>query len=429
MQNSFFVRNTKKMKINVFLLFCLNVAFSTNLNRFSSKVLNPNNDEIKESLIKFQTQPEESQITELSGLELIEGDILIEKKPKRKRRKIINEFEIESNWLTRWPDGIIPYEINMRMSSEMIQRIKDAINHWETNTCIRFELYNRNRHRAYSSKVVFTPSQICGAFVGYKSDLPISNVYLSTMCQFGTVVHEIGHVIGFRHEHSRVDRDSHVSIDYALFSSTMRDQYDKMTNPQLDYYGVPYDLYSVMHYSSQNGIIKALDSRRNFLMGQRLGLSFLDVKLANLAYKCGSRCSIQLNCQNEGYLDQSCKCSCPIGFTGRSCEIFLKQESNVFNSVKLDENFDLTCDFSNRNLCIWLQDKSRATNEWSFNKEIFTETQLYFKDLDPEFKTGPQLGTQNFIYLNSLRKQTSDANSVLSTPYLILQRETSICLQ
>lgn len=41
-----------------------------------------------------------------------------------------------------------------------------------------------------------------------------------------------------------------------------------------------------MHYSGQGGVLTALDSRRNFLMGQRIGLSFLDIKLANLAYSC-----------------------------------------------------------------------------------------------------------------------------------------------
>lgn len=58
-----------------------------------------------------------------------------------------------------------------------------------------------------------------------------------------------------------------------------------MENGEKNYFNVPYDLFSVMHYSS-DGIINALDMNRNFLMGQRIKLSFLDIQLANAAYKC-----------------------------------------------------------------------------------------------------------------------------------------------
>lgn len=62
-----------------------------------------------------------------------------------------------------------------------------------------------------------------------------------------------------------------------------------MANSQPNYYGIPYDLSSIMHYGSSNGIITALDPKRNFLMGQRKGLSFLDIEMANLAYKCNGK--------------------------------------------------------------------------------------------------------------------------------------------
>ena len=89
---------------------------------------------------------------------------------------------------------------------------------------------------------------------------------------------------GFMHEQCRVDRDNHVIIYYDSIADPS--QYDIMSNPQPGYYGVPYDLGSIMHYASFANSMVARDPRRNFLMGQRIGLSFLDAKLANLAYKC-----------------------------------------------------------------------------------------------------------------------------------------------
>ena len=53
------------------------------------------------------------------------------------------------------------------------------------------------------------------------------------------------------------------------------------------YYSIPYDLYSIMHYSNMS--MSALDPKREFLMGQRIGLSFLDKEMANKAYKCDGK--------------------------------------------------------------------------------------------------------------------------------------------
>ena len=69
-----------------------------------------------------------------------------------------------------------------------------------------------------------------------------------------------------------------------------RVQYEIMDNAEPNYYGVYYDLFSIMHYSSQGGLIEALDERRSFLMGQRVALSFSDIKMANLAYNCAGIC-------------------------------------------------------------------------------------------------------------------------------------------
>jgi hypothetical protein len=65
----------------------------------------------------------------------------------------------------------------------------------------------------------------------------------------------------------------------------------------------------------------ARDSRRTFLMGQRVALSFLDTKLANLGYHCGDVCDPQPVCENEAYVNQDCKCACPDGFYGDQCNL------------------------------------------------------------------------------------------------------------
>jgi hypothetical protein len=63
------------------------------------------------------------------------------------------------------------------------------------------------------------------------------------------------------------------------------DQYKK-SEDDLDYFNVNYDLFSIMHYSNSDGVISSIDSNLEFLMGQRIGLSFSDIEMANKAYKC-----------------------------------------------------------------------------------------------------------------------------------------------
>ena len=76
-------------------------------------------------------------------------------------------------------------------------------------------------------------------------------------------MHEIGHALGFWHEHQRSDRDEHIrihdeNIGYALGQFWRRNTMNE---------GIPYDLGSVMHYSSKvSGLCRSNDlSRRTFV--------------------------------------------------------------------------------------------------------------------------------------------------------------------
>ncbi len=66
----------------------------------------------------------------------------------------------------------------------MKQRIESAIDHWHSNTCIRFVVYDIAKHAGFKSRVFFEPinSTTCGSSVGYTKELPINIVYLSDMC-------------------------------------------------------------------------------------------------------------------------------------------------------------------------------------------------------------------------------------------------------
>jgi hypothetical protein len=108
---------------------------------------------------------------------------------------------------------------------------------------------------------------------------------------------------------------------------------------------------------------------------------------------------------------------------------------NVLSKNADNINFD--CNFDN-SLCSWNQDRLRATDDWIFNKPSlngFTETQQFFSRLDKNFKTGPQNGGDvdkkdgTYIYLNSLRKATQNANAILTSPQISVSTPFLFCLQ
>ena len=244
-----------------------------------------------------------------------------------------------------------------------------AMYYWSINTCISFVPYNDHEHSDYGSYAYFQKSLFCGANIGYSKDR-VAKVYLDTSCQVGNVIHELGHIIGFRHEHNRIDRDIYVKIKPNI--AVNQRQYKKYYDGQTGYYDVPYDLSSIMHYSSRNGKILAVDPDLNFLMGQRDALSFLDIEMANKAYNCSTNCFNKIPCQNGGFLRADCKCFCPEGLTGETCEAILTTEhKEAENEVLLDAfingNPMLNCEFENESFGNWFVGKRMESENFIIN--------------------------------------------------------------
>ena len=65
----------------------------------------------------------------------------------------------------------------------------------------------------------------------------MSDVFLPEHCPLGSVIHELGHVIGFRHEHTRSDRTQHIKVHFERMQSSQRSQYEIMDNGHPGYFG------------------------------------------------------------------------------------------------------------------------------------------------------------------------------------------------
>ena len=113
------------------------------------------------------------------------------------------------------------------------------------------------------------------------------------------VMHEIGHAIGFYHEHSRPDRDEYVEIitsNIDMIDPGLQGEYQLLETSRINSLGVGYDYNSIMHYDRylgtvdsngqyiQKEIIRPKDP--NITVGEARGLSLLDIIQTNLLYSC-----------------------------------------------------------------------------------------------------------------------------------------------
>ena len=133
----------------------------------------------------------------------------------------------------------------------------------------------------------------CGSFVGrlhwfYQPqgiELGFGCVY------FDIVVHELGHAIGFYHEHNRPDRNDHIDINYDSIHDGYERQFNQIPEGESNTLGIGYDYASIMHYSrdafSHDGSVTIQTKDPTIPVGDANELSPLDIAKTKALYSCG----------------------------------------------------------------------------------------------------------------------------------------------
>lgn len=142
----------------------------------------------------------------------------------------------------RWPNGVIPYEIDQALPNP--QRVKDAVDHWNTRTPLK--LTPRSSESDY---VRFTPGAFdaaCESAIGMRGGA--QDIVMTDPCTAGNLIHEIGHAFGLEHEQNRPDRNAYVTILYENVDKRYRLDFDP--SPSTISAAGYYDYDSIMHYSA-----------------------------------------------------------------------------------------------------------------------------------------------------------------------------------
>lgn len=175
----------------------------------------------------------------LENSDLFEGDI-IEIDDPDDRNAIVNEKKL-------WPEGIIPYVIDAGLSSTVsLDLVLEAMWKYGNRTCIRFV----PRSASHANYIRIFSGQGCYSKIGKSTSPGVQVVSLGKGCGFlGTVLHELGHTVGFFHEHSRSDRDDWITIFWENIKEDAKSQFVKL-RPEKNRLLVPFDYDSIMMYGS-----------------------------------------------------------------------------------------------------------------------------------------------------------------------------------
>ncbi|XP_053545306.1 astacin-like metalloendopeptidase [Bombina bombina] len=203
--------------------------------------------------------------------------------------------------LCLWPTNsagnvIVPYTLSPNYTANDIAVIFKAMTEFETLTCVRFV-----PHSDQENYLNITSDGGCWSAIGMVGGGQVLSLIPHKCMSKGIIQHELNHALGFYHEHLRSDRDKYVTIVTNNIAPENLKHFEKIETNNL---GTQYDFKSVMHYPrdaysktpGQATIVPK--SKLHTSVGQRFGLSRLDVEKIKRLYNCDT-CSF-LHADLEG---------------------------------------------------------------------------------------------------------------------------------
>ena len=147
-----------------------------------------------------------------------------------------------------WPGGVVPYDVS-QLSRDQQTLARKAMKRWE-DTGANLSFVPHNTEKAY---IYFTGKTDAGnntSQYGYKPDTRLDINITAFWWRQGEWMpaHELGHAIGFFHEHSRWDRDKYVTVHYENIKPGREFDYDWVAKTNWLAATSEYDYKSIMHY-------------------------------------------------------------------------------------------------------------------------------------------------------------------------------------
>jgi len=246
---------------------------------------------------------------------LLEGDIIVYNDIDDTNEGYLGEAI--SNDEYKWPvrDRVVhvPYTISRRMTNEKSDDINRAIQEYSSKTCVRFT----PRTDTDDDYVYFHHYNLCKSTVGKNLKGGKHKVYVGACEVWGSILHEIHHILGFYHQSTRPDRDEYIDVDFQAIDDYETAMYINNTRASIKKNYIRcnetnfgkargcvslgrYDPNSISHYPPSvpgNKYIVIIELKEKALSlcgekgcnpGQRESLSEKDIDDVTSLYNCGS---------------------------------------------------------------------------------------------------------------------------------------------
>ncbi|XP_075719677.1 hatching enzyme 1.2-like [Rhinoderma darwinii] len=179
----------------------------------------------------------------------------------------------------------VPFVISPDYTVKEQSLIYSALKEFEMMTCVQF--VKRSSESDYLS---IESGAGCWSYIGRNSGKQMVSLFSPDCMVYGVIQHEAMHNLGFLHEHTRTDRDNFIDI---LWKNINKDYWKNFNIIYGNTLNLPYDYTSVMHYhryafSRNDPILLTIVPKPGptVEIGQRIGLSNLDVRKINAFYSC-----------------------------------------------------------------------------------------------------------------------------------------------
>ncbi|XP_048244770.1 uncharacterized protein LOC124121271 [Haliotis rufescens] len=248
-------------------------------------------------------------------------------------RRLISKDEDD-----QWPKGIVPYIFMDDLGDDARYEISITHKRIEKYTCIRFVPWVKNVTMAtydlsHEGHLNYVNDPGCWSNIGFGPSEGGRNI---ACCSRHYCTHEVGHALGFPHEHISPKRVGYVRPNFQNVDSSNWGIYIKKSPSK--YEDLRFDMTSHMHYDdtgfSKNGWYTQTVLFRDLQpMLQNRGNVYYSWHTLAHAYSCTEeKCpsGAAVTCVNDGfvsYIDNStCACICPPGLDpATGCSDVIKQ--------------------------------------------------------------------------------------------------------